>query len=268
LPLNIVVCMKQVPDTATERTLTAGTGTLDRQTPDGLMNELDEYAVEEGLRLAEAHGGEVTILTMGPEKATDTIRKALSMGADKAIHLVDDALVGTDALGTSYALAKVLESNGFDLVILGSESTDARTGLLPAMLAERLNVPQLTLASKVEINAQPTSPGPFTVTINRQTDEGYAVVTGSLPAVISVVEKINEPRYPSFKGIMAAKKKPVQTLGIAEAGIEPGQVGLAGAATEVTDFAAKPPRQAGQIVKDEGDGGTKLAAFLVEQKVI
>jgi electron transfer flavoprotein beta subunit len=261
LPLNIVVCMKQVPDTATERTLTAGTGTLDRQTPDGLMNELDEYAVEEGLRLAEAHGGEVTILTMGPEKATDTIRKALSMGADKAIHLVDDALVGTDALGTSYALAKVLESNGFDLVILGSESTDARTGLLPAMLAERLNVPQLTLASKVEINDS-------SVTINRQTDEGYAVVTGSLPAVISVVEKINEPRYPSFKGIMAAKKKPVQTLGIAEVGIEPGQVGLAGAATEVTDFAAKPPRQAGQIVKDEGDGGTKLAAFLVEQKVI
>jgi electron transfer flavoprotein beta subunit len=261
LPLNIVVCMKQVPDTATERTLSAPAGTLDRQTPDGLMNELDEYAVEEGLRLVEAHGGEVTILTMGPEKATDTIRKALSMGADKAIHLVDDALAGTDALGTSYALAKVLESNGFDLVILGSESTDARTGVLPAMLAERLNVPQLTLASVVKVDDS-------TVTINRQTDEGYAVVTGSLPAVISVVEKINEPRYPSFKGIMAAKKKPVQTLGLAEVGIEPGQVGLAGAATEVTDFAAKPPRQAGQIVKDEGDGGTKLAAFLVEQKVI
>jgi electron transfer flavoprotein beta subunit len=261
LPLNIVVCMKQVPDTATERTLTAGTGTLDRQTPDGLMNELDEYAVEEGLRLVEAHGGEVTILTMGPDKATDTIRKALSMGADKAIHLLDDALAGTDALGTSYALAKVLESNGFDLVILGSESTDARTGVLPAMLAERLSVPQLTLASKVEV-------ADGSVTINRQTDEGYAVVTGTLPAVISVVEKINEPRYPSFKGIMAAKKKPVQTLSIAEAGIEADKVGLTGAATEVADFAAKPPRQAGQIVKDEGDGGVKLAAFLAEQKVI
>jgi electron transfer flavoprotein beta subunit len=261
LPLNIVVCVKQVPDTATERTLTAGTGTLDRQTPDGLINELDEYAIEEGLRIAGAHGGEVTILTMGPDKAADSIRKALSMGADKAIHLVDDALAGTDALGTSYALSKVLESNGFDLVILGSESTDARTGVLAAMLAERLNVPQLTLASKVEV-------GDGTITINRQTDEGYAVVTGALPAVISVVEKINEPRYPSFKGIMAAKTKPVQTLSIADAGIEADKVGLAGAATEVTDFAAKPPRQAGQVVKDEGDGGTKLAAFLAEQKFI
>ena len=261
MPLNIVVCVKQVPDTATERTLTAGTGTLDRQTPDGLINELDEYAIEEGLRIAEAHGGEVTILTMGPDKAADSIRKALSMGADKAIHLVDDALVGTDALGTSYALSKVLESNGFDLVILGSESTDARTGVLAAMLAERLNVPQLTLASKVEV-------GDGTITINRQTDEGYAVVTGALPAVISVVEKINEPRYPSFKGIMAAKKKPVETLSLADAGIDPGQVGLGAATTEVISFAARPPRQAGTIVKDEGDGGVKAAEFLAAQKFI
>ena len=261
MPLNIVVCMKQVPDTWAERKLTPGAGTLDRQTPDGLINELDEYAIEEGLRIAEAQGGEVTILTMGPEKATESIRKALSMGADKAIHLLDDALAGTDALGTSHALAKVLETNGFDLVITGSESTDARTGMVAAMLAERLGVPQLTLASKVEIDDG-------TVTINRQTDDGYAVVTGSLPAVISVVEKINEPRYPSFKGIMAAKKKPVQTLSLADAGIDPSEVGLAGAVTEVTDFAAKPPRQAGQTVKDEGDGGAKLAAFLVEQKFI
>jgi electron transfer flavoprotein beta subunit len=261
LPLNIVVCMKQVPDTWAERKLTPGAGTLDRQTPDGLINELDEYAIEEGLRIAEAHGGEVTILTMGPEKASESIRKALSMGADKAIHLLDDALAGTDALGTSYALAKVLAASGFDLVITGSESTDARTGMLAAMLAERLGVPQLTLASKVTIDGN-------AVTINRQTDDGYAVVAGTLPAVISVVEKINEPRYPSFKGIMAAKKKPVQTLSLADAGIEPGKVGLANAVTEVTDFAAKPPRQAGQVVKDDGDGGVKLSVFLAEQKFI
>jgi electron transfer flavoprotein beta subunit len=261
LPLNIVVCMKQVPDTWAERKLTPGSGTLDRQTPDGLINELDEYAIEEGLRIAEAHGGEVTILTMGPEKATESIRKALSMGADKAIHVLDDQLAGTDALGTSQALATVLQTAGFDLVITGSESTDARTGVLAAMLAERLGVPQLTLASKVEIDGQ-------NITVNRQTDEGYAVVQGSLPAVVSVVEKINEPRYPSFKGIMAAKKKPVQTMTLADAGIDAASVGLAGAATEVADFAAKPPRQAGQIVKDEGDGGNKLAAFLAEQKFI
>jgi electron transfer flavoprotein beta subunit len=260
-PVNIVVCVKQVPDTAVERTLRPGDGTLDRDTPDGLINELDEYAIEEGLKIAEAHGGEVTILSMGPAKAAESIRKALSMGADKAIHVSDEALAGSDALATSLVLAEVLKQAGFDLVILGSESTDARTGVLPTMLAERLGVPQLTLASKVDIDGQ-------SVSIRRVIDDGYAVVTGSLPAVVSVVEKINEPRYPSFKGIMAAKKKPVQTLTLADTGIEPSLVGLGHAATAVADFAAKPPRAAGTVVKDEGDGGTKVAAFLAERKFI
>jgi electron transfer flavoprotein beta subunit len=258
--MNIVVCVKQVPDTASERTLRPD-GTLDRQAVDGLINELDEYGIEEGLRIAEAHGGEVTILTMGPEKASESIRKALSMGADKAVHLVDDALVGSDALATSYALSQVLKQIGFDLVICGSESTDARTGVLPAMLAERLGVPQLTLAGKVDIEGTG-------ITIRRVSDEGYEVVTASLPAVVSVMEKINEPRYPSFKGIMAAKKKPVRTLSLADAGIDPAEVGLGNAATAVADFAARPPRAAGVIVKDEGDGGTKVAAFLAERKFI
>src|SRR5258707_11355004 len=146
--MNIVVCVKQVPDTAAERKLRPDAGTLDREAVDGLINELDEYAIEEALQIAEAHGGEVTILSMGPEKASESIRKALSMGADKAVHLVDDALEGSDALATSLALATVLQRTGFDLVILGSESTDARTGLLAAMLAERLGCPQLSLASK------------------------------------------------------------------------------------------------------------------------
>ena len=259
--MNIVVCVKQVPDTAVERTLTPGAGTLDRDTPDGLINELDEYAIEEGLKIAEAHGGEVTILSMGPAKASESIRKALSMGADKAIHISDEALAGSDTLATSLVLAEALKQAGFDLVILGSESTDARTGVLPAMLAERLGVPQLTLASKVDIDGQ-------SVTIRRVTDDGYAVVTGSLPAVVSVVEKINEPRYPSFKGIMAAKKKPVQTLALADLSIDADAVGLAGSWTSVADFAAKPPRAAGTVVKDEGDGGAKVAAFLAERKFI
>jgi electron transfer flavoprotein beta subunit len=259
--MNIVVCVKQVPDTAVERTLRPGDGTLDRQTPDGLINELDEYAIEEGLRIAEAHGGEVTILSMGPGKAAESVRKALSMGADKAVHVSDAALAGSDALTTSLVLAEVLKSAGFDLVICGSESTDARTGVLPAMLAERLGVPQLTLASKVDIDGG-------SVTIRRMTDDGYAVVTGALPAVVSVVEKINEPRYPSFKGIMAAKKKPVQTVALADVGVGADAAGLAGSATAVADFAARPPRAAGVVVKDEGDGGATVATFLAERKFI
>ena len=259
--MNIVVLVKQVPDTWAERTLRPDDSTLDRASVDGVINELDEYAIEEGLRLAEAHGGEVTILTMGPEKASESIRKALSMGADKAIHLIDDGLAGSDGLHTSAALAAVLGRTGFDLVIAGAESTDARMGVMAAMLAERLGVPQVSLASKVEVDGSQLS-------VHRQTDYGYDKVAASLPAVISVVEKINEPRYPSFKGIMAAKKKPVETLSLADAGIDPGQVGLAVAATEVLSFAKRPPRQAGTIVKDEGDGGTKAAEFLAAQKFI
>jgi electron transfer flavoprotein beta subunit len=259
--VNIVVCMKQVPDTWSERTLRAADSTLDRDAADAVINEIDEYAIEEGLRQAEAHGGEVTILSMGPQKASESIRKALSMGADKAVHVVDDALHGSDALATSAVIAAVLGRIGFDLVILGSESTDARMGVLAAMLAERLGVPQLSLASKVEIDGS-------AISINRQADYGYDRVQGSLPAVVSVVEKINEPRYPSFKGIMAAKKKPVETLSLADTGVDPGQVGLASSATEVVSFANRPPRQAGTIVKDEGDGGVKAAEFLASQKFI
>jgi electron transfer flavoprotein beta subunit len=259
--MNIVVCVKQVPDTETTRTLKSDDRTLDRAAADGVLNELDEYAVEEALRIKEAHGGEVTVLTMGPDKATDTIRKALSMGADKAVHLTDEALAGSDALQTSYAIQQVLGRTGFDLVILGSESTDARTGVLAAMLAERLGVPQLSLAKKVEIDGS-------SIKIQRETDYGYDKVEATLPAVVSVVEKINEPRYPSFKGIMAAKKKPFETLGIADAGIDAAQVGLANAATEMVDFAEAPPRERGQIVKDEGEGGVAAAEFLASKKFI
>jgi electron transfer flavoprotein beta subunit len=264
--MNIVVCVKQVPDTAVERQLKPDDATLDRASVDGLINELDEYAIEEGLRIAEAqresgHEAEVTILSMGPQKASESIRKALSMGADKGVHLLDDGLAGSDALSTSYALAQVLAQTGFDLVICGSESTDARMGVMAAMLAERLAVPQVSLASKVDVDGS-------AIRIRRVSDDGYHEVEASLPAVISVVEKINEPRYPSFKGIMAAKKKPVQTLSLADAGIDADEVGLAGSATEVVDFAQRPPRQAGVIVKDEGDGGVKAAEFLATRKFI
>ena len=264
--MNIVVLVKQVPDTWAERKLKDADGTLDRASVDGLINELDEYAIEEGLQIAEAQRGagaeaEVTIVTMGPEKAAESIRKALSMGADKAVHVLDDGLAGSDALSTSYAIAKVLEQTGFDLVICGSESTDARMGVMAAMLAERLGVPQVSLASKVDINGSDLK-------IRRVSEDGYFEVESTLPAVISVVEKINEPRYPSFKGIMAAKKKPVQTMSLADASIDPALVGLGGAATEVVDHAQRPPRQAGTVVKDESDGGVKVAEFLAAQKFI
>jgi electron transfer flavoprotein beta subunit len=259
--MNIVVCMKQVPDTGTERTLRASDSTLDRDAADALINEIDEYAIEEGLRLAEAHGGEVTILSMGPQRAVESIRKALSMGADKGVHVMDDALAGSDLLGTSAAIAQVLGRIGFDLVILGSESTDARTGVLAAMLAQRLGVPQLSYAAKVEVDGT-------AITIRRLADYGYDTVEATLPAVLSVVEKINEPRYPSFKGIMAGKKKPVETLSVADAGIDPGLVGLAGAATEVLSFAKRPAKQAGTIVTDDGDGGSQAAEFLAARKFI
>ena len=259
--MNIVVCVKQVPDTGMERKLKPDDSTLDRESVDGLINELDEYAIEEALLIAEAHGGEVTILSMGPQKAAESIRKALSMGCDQAVHVLDDGLAGSDALATSQVIAQALIRIGFDLVILGSESTDARMGVLAAMLSERLGVPQMSLAGQVEID------GPA-IRIQRQTDYGYDKVEAALPAVVSVVEKINEPRYPSFKGIMAAKKKPVETLSLADLGIDASQVGLAAAATEVVDFAQRPPRAAGTIVKDDGDGGVKAAEFLAAQKFI
>jgi len=259
--MNIVVLVKQVPDTWAVKKLNPSDNTVDRSSVDAVMNEIDEYAVEEALRIKEAHGGEVTVLTMGPDRAVETIRKALSMGADKAVHVVDEALHGSDAIATSYALSKALGSLEYDLVIAGSESTDAGMSIMAPLLAEQLGLPQLSGARKVEVDGS-------TVQIERQTENGYDKVEASTPAIVSVVEKINEPRYPSFKGIMAAKKKPLTTLSLADAGIEADKVGLANASSAVQEFAARPPRGAGEIVKDEGDGGAKLAQFLASQKFI
>jgi electron transfer flavoprotein beta subunit len=260
--MRIVVCVKQVPDTWSEKRLDPSDQTLDRAAAEGVIDELDTYAVEEALRIKESvEGSSVVVLTMGPAGAADTLRKALSMGADEAVHVVDDALHGSDALATSLVLAKAIEHVGYDLVVLGSESTDARMGVVPAMLAERLGVPQATLASKVEIDAN-------SVRIHRQTATGQAVVSAELPAVVSVLEKINEPRYPSFKGIMAAKTKPTTTLSLADLGIDASAVGLAAAATVVVDSAERPARGEHTIVKDEGDGGTRIADFLVSRKLL
>jgi electron transfer flavoprotein beta subunit len=259
--MNIVVLVKQVPDTAAERRLDPSDSTLDRESADAVINEVDEYAIEEGLLLKEAHGGEVTILTVGPERATESIRKALSMGADKAVHVSDPAIHGSDAIQTAKVIAKALGSLEWDLAIAGSEATDTRVSVMPALLAEALGVAQLSHARKVTVDGS-------TVTIERLSDTGYDVVQAATPAVISVVEKINEPRYPSFKGIMAAKSKPVQTLTTADLGLGVDEVGLASAASQVLSFEVAPPRQAGQIVKDEGDGGVKIAVFLASKNLV
>lgn len=260
--MNIVVLVKQVPDTYSERKLRDSDGVLDRDATDAVLDEINERAVEAALQIKEAGDAEVTVLTMGPDRATDAIRKALSMGADKAVHLSDEALAGSDAVTTARALVGAIGTVGqVDLVLAGNEASDGRGGAMAAMVAELLGYPALTHAREISVDGS-------VLTVKRETDEGVVHLTAELPAVVSVGEKINEPRYPSFKGIMAAKKKPVTTLSLADAGLDAGGVGLGNALTTVTSASPKPPKAAGEKVDDEGDGGAKIAAFLVGQKLI
>ncbi len=259
---NIVVLIKQVPDTWSERKLTDGDFTLDREAADAVLDEINERAVEEALLIKEAQGGEVTVLSAGPERAGEAIRKALSMGADKAIHIKDDAIHGSDAVQTAYVLAAALgQIEGIELVIAGNEATDGRVGAVPAIIAEYLGLPQLTHVRKLVVDGDK-------VTAERETDEGVFHLEATLPAIVSVNEKINEPRFPSFKGIMAAKKKEVQIFTLADLGVDPGTVGVANAGSAVTSATPKPPRTAGEKIADEGDGGDKIAGYLIAQKII
>ncbi|WP_225729651.1 MULTISPECIES: electron transfer flavoprotein subunit beta/FixA family protein [unclassified Nocardia] len=259
---NIVVLIKQVPDTWSERKLTDGDFTLDREAADAVLDEINERAVEEALLIKEAQGGEVTVLAAGPDRATEAIRKALSMGADKAIHINDPAIHGSDAVQTAWVLAGALgQVEGVELVIAGNEATDGRAGAVPAIIAEYLGIPQLTHLRKLTVDGNK-------ITGERETDEGVFKLEATLPAIVSVTEKINEPRFPSFKGIMAAKKKEVQTFTLADLGIDPSTVGVANAGSIVTAATPKPPRSAGEKVADEGDGGNKIAQYLIAQKII
>ncbi len=260
--MNIVVLIKQVPDTWSERRLTDSDHTLDRASADVVLDEINERAVEEALKIKEAEGVEVTVVTMGPPRASEAIRKALSMGADSAVHLTDAGLHGSCAVQTAKALAKVIGTLGdADLIIAGNEATDGTVGAIPAMVADLLGLPELTHARKLTIEGR-------TVTIERDTPDGVTVLGADLPAVVSVNEKINEPRYPSFKGIMAAKKKPVRTVSLADVGIAPSDVGIATATSTVIESAPRPPRSAGQVITDEGDAADQLVQYLVGQKLI
>lgn len=260
---NIVVLIKQVPDYG-DRRLSDGDFTLDRAGSDAVLDEINEKAVEEALQIKEREGDgcTVTVLTAGPEKAGEAIRKALSMGADKGVHLLDDGLHGSDMVQTAWALARALGTvEGVELVISGNAASDGTGGAVPAIIAEYLGLPQLTHMRTLTIDGTKISG-------ERETDEGVFTVEASLPAIVSVHEKINEPRFPSFKGIMAAKKKEVTTLTLADIGVESDEVGLANAGSKVSSSTPKPPKAAGEKFTDEGDGGSKIAEYLVAQKII
>ncbi len=257
--MNIAVLIKQVPDTYSERVLRESDWTLDREAADAVIDEIDSRGVEAALQLVEQHGGEVTVVTMGPQRATESLRKALAMGADRAVHVLDDGLAASDALQTSAALAAAIGTLSVDLVITGNESTDGRTGAVPSMLAERLGLPQVTSVRSLEIDGG-------IIKAERVRDGGFSEVTASLPALVSVTEKINEPRYPGFKGIMAAKKKPVTVLGVGDLGLE--GTGPADAATVVVDAVPRPPKESGEKIADDGTGGNRVAEFLAAARLI
>ncbi|MFN8193953.1 MAG: electron transfer flavoprotein subunit beta/FixA family protein [Nocardioidaceae bacterium] len=263
--MNIVVCVKHVPD-ATAHVGFESDNTVDRVGVEGLLSELDEYAVEQALQIKEKREGEdvtVTAVCVGPEKAADAIRKALQMGADQGVHVVDEAIAGSDAVATSLVLAEAVKKAGpADLVMCGMASTDGAMSVVPAMLAERLGLPQVTMADVVETQGDQ-------VRIKRDGDVATEVIGGTMPLVLSVTDRTGEARYPSFKGIMAAKKKPVETYSLADLGLEPALVGAGAAWTAVEDTTARPPRTAGEIVKDEdGSGAAALVDFLAAKKFI
>ena len=257
---KIVVAVKYVPDATANRTFNAD-NTVDRDGVDGLLSELDEYAVEQALQIIEAGEGEVTVLTVGPDDAADAIRKALQMGADAGVHVKDDAIHGSDAFATSLVLAEAIKKLDYDLLFFGMTSTDGGMGVVPTLVAERLGVPAVTFASEVTVDGD-------TVKIRRDGDIAAQTVEATGKVVVSVTDQTGEARYPSFKGIMAAKKKEVQEWSLADLGLDAASVGLDNAWSKVESFEPRPPRTAGEIVTDEGDGGTKLAEFLASKKFV
>jgi electron transfer flavoprotein beta subunit len=255
--MNIVVTVKQVPDPNVAPQFDGDR--LKRQGVAGVLDPGDEFGVEAALQLATAHGGEVTVVSMGPESALEAVRKALSMGAHKGVLISDEALAGADALTTAKVLAAAIKKVGFDLVIAGVESTDGSTGVVPQMVAALLDVPSATFAKSLEVKDG-------TLHINRQTEKGYDVVEATLPAVVTVTAGVNEPRYPSFKGIVEAKKKQVDQLKVSV--LETLSL-EGGAMTQTIDqIADAPHRAAGEVVEDDGTGAAKIADFLAQAKAI
>ncbi len=254
--MNVVVCVKHIPDPNLPVEMD-GTR-LKREGVQGVLDPGDEFGVEAGLQLKEAHGGEVTLVSMGPAQAMEAIRRGLSMGADKGVLVSDDSLENADALTTAKVLAAAIKRGETDLVIAGVESTDGYTGTMASTLAELLGLPQLTFAKEIEA-------GDGNLKVQRQTADGYHVVEAPLPALITVTAGVNEPRYASFKGIMAAKKKPVEEISASDLGLSGDDVAIK---QNVTELSSAEERKAGEIIQDEGEGAARIADFLKEAKVI
>jgi len=258
--MKIAVCVKQVPDATAARRMDASTKRLDRS-GEGALNATDVNAVEEALRIKEARGGEVMVVSFGPAKAMESLRKALAMGADRAVLVTDDAATGSDLLATSYALAQVLERESADLILFGQQSSDADGAVLWAAVADRLRRPLVSQVAALTVEEG-------AVVGKRQTEFGYDVIRAPLPAVVAVSDAINEPRYPSLKGIMTAKSKPQETLSLADAGIAADRVGVAGSRTTV--LALEPPAAKGGQVKIEDDGtaAEKIVEYLADKRLL
>lgn len=254
--MNITVCVKHIPDPNVPMEMSGDR--IKREGVQGVLDPGDEFGVEAGLQIKEAEGGEVTLVSMGPAPAMEAIRRGLSMGADRGVLITDDALAGADALVTARVLAAAIRRSEFDLVICGVESTDGYTGAMPAMMAEFLGVPMVTFVKKFEQTGGP-------LRVDRQTADGYHVVECSLPALVTVTAGVNEPRYASFKGIMAAKKKPVDQLSLADLELAPDDINVR---QTVAEMSAADERKAGEIIQDDGAAAARIADFLAEAKVI
>ena len=257
--MKIAVCVKYVPEVAATR-IDPATKRLDRS-GEGALNSFDAHAVEEALRIGEAQGGEVVVVSLGPENATDALRKALAMGADRSILVSDETATGSDLVATSYVLARVLARESPDLVLFGQQGADSDGAVLWAAVAERLRMPLISQVAELKLENGRVSG-------KRQTEYGYDVIQAPLPAVIAVSDAINEPRYPSLKGIMGAKRKPHETLALADAGIEPERAGWAGSRTSVLGLNEPPPRGESRRIEDDGNAAAQIADFLAAKRLI
>jgi electron transfer flavoprotein beta subunit len=264
--VRIVVCVKHVPDIQSERALGPDNRVV-RDGGDGTLNELDENALEAAIALVEASGGSVVALTVGPDDAADAVRRGLQLGAQEAVHVLDDAIGGSDVIGTARVLASAIRhldaQEPVDLVVTGMAGLDALTSLLPTAVAELLDLPALPLAAELTVDAEAR-----TVRVRRNLDRASEVLEASLPALVSVTDQANEPRYPGFKGIMAARKIPITTLTLADLDVDATSVGAPGARTEVLEAAARPPRENRVLINDTGDAGVRLAAYLVDNQLV
>ena len=258
--MKIAVCVKHVPDATVHKRIDPATKRLDRS-GEATLNPTDLNAVEEALRIKEAQGGEVVLVSLGPEKAADSLRKALAMGADRAVLVSDEAAAGSDLLGTTRVLAAALEREGADLVLFGQASSDGDGAVLWAAVADRLRLPMISQVASLTVDAG-------SVTGKRQTEHGYDLISAPLPAVIAVSDAINEPRYPSLKGIMGAKSKPSEALALTDLGVAAEATGDAAAKTTVLDLGPPPSRGDQVKIEDDGSAAQKIFDLVLERRLL